>query len=167
MWRQDNLLVIPIGAQLPPKCVKSNVPTESFLKRNLVWYPPWITLTILIAMPVYLVLVLVLQKKATVFIGLTPQWKTKRLIRILIAWGLGLGGFVSMFGGFALMDSQFEGLGVLLVIMMPLGILAGALFGLYACRMVHPKKIDDSFIWLQGVCPAYLAELPAWPGPRA
>jgi hypothetical protein len=167
LWRQDNLLVMPVGGQLPPKCVKSNVPTEEFLKRNLTWYPPWIAATILIAWPVFLILVLILQKKATVFIGLTPEWKTKRIIRMLVAWGLVLLGFAVFIGGLALLNGPLEQVGGTLMAMSPFAIFGGALYGLFACRMVYPKKIDDRFIWLKGVCPAYLADLPPWTGPRA
>jgi hypothetical protein len=167
LWRQDNLLVMPIGGQLPPKCVKSNVPTDQFLKRNMVWYPPWIALTIFIATPIYIVLALSLQKKATVFIGLTPEWKTKRLIRMLIAWGSVLLGAASFIAGLALLEGSLKSLSPVLLILAPVGLLTGIFVGLYGCRMVYPKKIDDRFIWLKGVCPAYLADLPPWTGPRA
>jgi hypothetical protein len=160
---------MPIGGQLPPKCVKSNQPTEQFLKRNLTWYPPWIALTIFLAWPIFLILVLIMQKKATVFIGLTPQWRTRRIKRILIAWGLALAGVALFIAGISLVDppSAYSTLGGTLLALSPISLLSGILFGLIGCRLVYPKKIDDRFIWLKGVCPEYLADLPNWPGPRA
>jgi hypothetical protein len=168
LWRQDNVLVMQIGAPLPPKCVKSNQPTERFLKRSLTWYPPWLGLTILIATPLFVLLVLILQKKATIFIGLTPEWRTRRLQRMAIAWGLVLLGVGLFFCGILLLNATdvIATLGGWLMGLSPLTILGGIIYGNYACRMVYAKRIDDRFIWLKGVCPEYLAVLPAWPGPR-
>jgi hypothetical protein len=48
----------------------------------------------------------------------------------------------------------------------PLGILMmlfGAIYGLVAARLVTPAKIDERYIWLKGVHPDFLAELPDWP----
>jgi hypothetical protein len=39
----------------------------------------------------------------------------------------------------------------------------GTIYGLVAARMVAPVRITDTHIWLKGVCPGFLAELPEWP----
>ncbi|HTN74874.1 MAG TPA: hypothetical protein VL096_06490 [Pirellulaceae bacterium] len=166
LWRQDKLLVMRKDALLPDRCVKSNQPTKRRLKRNLVWYPKWLLITLLGGWLPYVILVLVLQKKATIQIGLTEEWLSRRWQRIGIAWGLVLLGFALFAGGIAMLD-QVEVLGGVMMLSAIFMLLGGAIYGLMSARMVYPKKIDDRFVWLQGVAPEYLAELPIWTGPRA
>ena len=42
----------------------------------------------------------------------------------------------------------------------------GIIYGQYGSRLVHPKKIDEQFIWLKGVHPDFLAKYPEWPYPN-
>ena len=42
-------------------------------------------------------------------------------------------------------------------------LMVGALYGLIAARMVAPSRIDDTHVWLKGICPDFLEGLPEWP----
>jgi hypothetical protein len=164
LWRDGKLLVLHKSAKLPGRCVKSNEPTDRFLKRKLVWYPPWIALTILLAWPVFLILALVMQKRAQVDIGLTPEWIGRRRMRIATAWGLVLLGFFTFFGAIAwAADADWFGLVLAGGVLMGF---VGIIYGSVGARMVYPTKIDDQFVWLKGVCREFLDELPPWPGKR-
>ena len=66
--------------------------------------------------------------------------------------------------GIAQLSEPGQSIGPPLLIGGMLVFLGGALYGLLAARMVSPRKIDNDFIWVKGVCPEYLAELPPWPG---
>ena len=53
----------------------------------------------------------------------------------------------------------------MLILLGVLVFFGGALYGLIAARMVAPKRISDDYVWLKGVHPDFLAELPVWPYP--
>ncbi len=162
IWRQGKLLVMRKTAVLPDRCVKSNVPTDRKLKRNLTWHHPAIFLSILISLCVYVILALILSKKATIHIGLADIWFAKRSRAIMIGWGSVLASIAMIIGGIVLIDQND-----LFGIMIAAGVLVflvGAIYGLVAARMVTPTKIDDTFVWLKGVNSDYLDSLPVWPG---
>jgi hypothetical protein len=48
---------------LPEMCMKCGRPAVEHIRKQFSWYPPWVGLTLLIAWPVTLVLILVLTKK--------------------------------------------------------------------------------------------------------
>jgi len=159
VWRKGKLLVMHRAAMLPDRCVKSNEPAAGQLKRKLNWHHPAIYLGLLLNLLVYLILALALGQKATIHIGLSERWFSKRRRAIVIGWSLVLAAVALVAGGIA-SDSEFWPLmvfpGLLLFIV-------GALWGLYGARMVYPKKIDDHYVWLGGVHPSFLDTLPAWP----
>ncbi len=162
IWRQGKLLVMRKTAVLPDRCVKSNVPTQRKLKRNLTWHHPAIFLSILISLCIYIILALILSKKATINIGLSDPWFAKRRRAIIIGWGTVLASIAMVIGGIAMVD-QNDAFGILILAGVVVFI-GGAIYGLVGARMVSPTKIDDNFVWLKGVHPDYLAEYPIWPG---
>lgn len=164
VWRQGNLLVMYKRAALPDRCVKSNQPAYGRkLKRNLYWHSSWIYLTILIHLLIYIILALILRKHAVIHIGLSQQWFAKRRRAILIGWGSVLASITMVVLGIAMVEeSPSAGVLILLGVLVFFG---GALYGLIAARMVAPKRISDDYVWLKGVHPDFLAELPVWPYP--
>jgi hypothetical protein len=158
LWRQGNLLVMDKRAQLPPRCVKSNVPTQRTLKRTLSWHHPVIFVSILAGLLIYVILALVLRKTATIYIGLSDEWFAKRRMRILISWMTVLAGIVTLVTALTLNDRNNS-----LVFLIPIAVLmmfVGTIYGLVGARMVSPKKITETHVWLKGVHPDFLAELP-------
>ena len=165
VWRQGNVLVMHKRATLPDRCVKSNQPAHGRkLKRDLYWHHPWIYLTILISLLIYIILALILRKRAIVYIGLSEQWFAKRRRAIVIGWGLVLVSGVLVVLGFGMFGELNEYAGVVILLGFVV-FLVGAIYGLIAARMVAPKRITDDYVWLKGVHPDFLAELPVWPYP--
>jgi hypothetical protein len=161
LWRMGNVLVMHKHATLPPICVKSGQPATQWLARKLIWHPPWIALTVLIAIPVYIVIALIMTKRATIVIGLTDEWAARRRTRSVIAVGALLTGVAMVVTAFVL-GSQND---IWFVLLLP-GIvtgLAAAIYGQYACRLVWPQRITDQYVWLKGVHPNFLEHLPPWP----
>ena len=91
VWRQGKLLVMHISASLPPVCVKSNQPAAAPLLRKLQWHSPWAYLGLLGGLPPFVILALVLTKRASINIGLSQEWIDRRKRRMLVAWLIGLG----------------------------------------------------------------------------
>jgi hypothetical protein len=163
LWRQGDLLVMHKQAPLPPICLKSGEPATRRLRRKLQWHEPWLALTILIAIPVYVIIALIMTKRATLMIGLTEEWAARRMRRMMIAVGLALGSIAMAMAGIFLgnLAQGYEGWFSLL----PLAVftlIGAALYGQYACRLVWPQRITDQYVWLKGVHPSFLDQLPVW-----
>ena len=157
VWRERSKLVMSKDAILPDRCVKCNVPTTGRLRRKLSWHHPAIYLIILIALLIYFIVAMVLRKSATIEIGICDEHKAKRNRNLLITWilvGLGILGFLL---AAAMEDGTFVLLGIL-------ALFGALIFGLIAVRIVTPARIDDKFVWLNGVNKEYLDELPQWIG---
>lgn len=160
VWRRGDLLVMHKQATLPDRCVKTNAPTTRKLKRSLSWHHPALFLVLIISWPIYLILALVLRKTAKIYIGVTDKVANRRKRNMLIAWLLVLASFVSLATGIALSGPTNDSAAVIGIILFPILLLTGALWGLYGCRVVHPKRIDDQYVYLKGVCPEYLRQFP-------
>lgn len=164
LWCQGNLLVMNKYAPLPDRCVKSNEPASGRLKRNLSWHHPAVYAAILAHLFIYIILALVMRKTATIYIGLSDEWFARRRRTILISWISVLLSFVLIGVGFANVDT-----GNNLVWLILVGFVlffGGLIYGLIAARMVSAKRIDDTYVWLKGVHPDFLAKLPPWPYPH-
>jgi hypothetical protein len=161
LWRSGKKLVMQRDAELPERCIKCNAPTTGYkLKRNLYWHPPLLYLTIFISILVYAIIAVIVRKKATVFVGLCPRHRTSCLRDQWIAGGLFMGSVALMVGGFSATDPRYVGAGLLGI----LGVLISMLYALAVARTVWASRIDETHVWLKGVCADFLAGLPEWGG---
>lgn len=161
LWQSGKLLIMRKDAQLPDRCVKSNVPTTRRLKRSLIWHHPAVYLALLANLLIYVILALCLQKKATIHVGLSDKWFWKRRRAILIGWGsvlLSIGLFIV-----SVANIDRNGAFGWLIFASVILFLGGTIYGLVASRMVVATRIDDAYVWLKGVNREFLAELPYWP----
>ena len=161
LYCKGRLLVMHRLAVLPDRCVKSNQAAHGRrLRRKLYWHHPAVFLSLLLNLIIYVILAMCLRKTARIDIGLSDQWYRKRRRGILIGWLLFLGGLASLFVAAAYTTSpNLPGVIFLGVILS----LIGAFYGLFAARLVVAARITDDYIWLKGVHPDFLAELPPWP----
>jgi hypothetical protein len=160
VWRDGKLLVMHRNAELPGRCVKSNQPAEGWLRRKLTWHNPLLYLLIFISLLVYIIVALIVQKKADIRIGLTQARLSRRRISIAVGWLSFLGGIGICIAGGVIGEDLF-------LIFLILGLVTsfgGAIYGLMASRMVSATKITDEYVWLQGIHPDYLDQLPTWYG---
>jgi hypothetical protein len=161
LWRKGNTLVMHKNVELPNRCVKSNAPATRRLKRSLSWHHPAIFLSILISLLVYIILALILRKTAIIYIGLSDEWFARRRRAIVVGWLSALSGIALTVIGIASVDRN-EVLGWLILVGIFL-FLFGLIWGLVRARMVSPVRISDQYVWLKGVHPEFLADLPQWP----
>jgi len=161
VWRDGNCLVMDKRAKLPNRCVKSNLPAEGWLRRDLSWHHPAVFLALLAHILIYIILALILRKRATIYIGLTHEWFARRRRAIIIGWGSVLLSIVMGIAGIALVEQHPPA--VFLIVCVPFLFFGGAIYGLLCARMVTPKRITDQHVWLKGVHPEFLATLPPLP----
>ena len=131
------------------------------MKRNLNWHEPAVYVSIMGGPLLYIILALALAKRATIYIGLRPEWFARRRGAIDIGWGLVLLSVALVAVGIVNFDQYGEA--GWLILMGVVLFFAGALYGLLASRMVSPQRISDDYIWLKGVHPEFLVDLPHWP----
>ena len=163
VWRKGGILIMHQRAQLPPICVKSGLPATTWLKRNLSYYHPLCYLALLGGLIPFVVIALIVTKKATVHIGLTDEWAARRKRWIAIGWLTAGVGLAMLIGGFVSAANEFQS-GILGI---PVGLviaLIGAIMGNFGAAVVTPKKITDDYVWLKGVHPDVLNMFPEWQG---
>lgn len=162
LWRQGNVLVMHKLAPLPEICLKSNQPATRRLTRKLQWHHPLIGLTILAGVLVYLILAMILMKRATIHIALTEEWFAIRRRRILFAWGLALTGVLLLIAGVAFIDQTNSPLPLIVIFAAIALFVTSLIYGQYATALVSPKRMTDDYIWLKGVHPDFLDRLEVW-----
>lgn len=163
LWRQGNVLVMHKMAPLPDICLLSNQPANRRLTRNLSWHHPAIALTILAGLLIYVILAVILTKRATILLPLTNEWYARRQRRMLYSWGVGLACLGMMVGGVILTAQTDHGEFLLLTLVGFIGGLVTLIAGQALVGLVSPKRITDEYVWLKGVHPDFLNRLDPWP----
>ena len=158
VWRQGPTLVMHRDAELPDRCVKCNTPANGGkLRRNLYWHHPGLYLLILLNLLIYLIVALIVRKRAKITLGLCEKHRSTRVWAISSAWILVLLGVGLLVGGIVNVNGWLALTGVILL-------LGGAIYGAVRGRIVTPRRIDKEHVWLNGVCAEYLDNLPDWNG---
>jgi hypothetical protein len=163
VWRQGRLLVMHKRAQLPAICVKSNQPSSQWLQRKLSWHEPWISVTILAGVLVYVILAVILTKRATIHIGLTDEWVTRRRTRMIVCWVVGLAFLALIPAAFGLAAATEQEGWLILLLVGFIGSLTALIAGQSLVSMVTPQRITDDYVWLKGANREFLNRLPEFP----
>jgi hypothetical protein len=154
IWRDGSVLVFHVNAVLPDRCVKCNVPANGLrLPRRLSWHHPAWYLLILLHLLIYIIVALCIRKTARVELGICKRHLARRRVSIGIAWAMLLGSIGAIWLGIAYDWPLIGMIGLFMI-------LASLIFAIVISRIVVPKKIDDSFVWLKGVDREYLARFP-------
>lgn len=158
-WRWLNYLLVPRDATLPSRCVKCGVPTDLPLRKQKVyWYSPWLFLTILISLWIFLIIVLCVQKKGVVYFAMCEEHARRRRRMIALAWLMSLGGIAAAVVGFANVDRN-DAYGFLILAGL-LSLMAGLIIGIRGARTLNVKYIDKHVIWLNKLPEVFYIHLP-------
>ena len=158
IWRKQSVLIMTKQALLPDRCVKCNAPAFGRkLKRKLTWHHPALYLLIFAGALFYLIIALVMRKSATIDVGFCELHSAARRQSVWITWTLGLLSLLSFFVAAQLDSGTFLLVGIGLLV-------ATLVYGVLKLRVVVPTKIDEHFVWLNGINPNYLQEFPEWRG---
>lgn len=86
-WRDGKLLVMRPEANLPDRCIRCNAPAGGFrFKRNLSWHPPGWYLLLFFNLIIYVIVALIVRKRAKVAVGLCARHRKKRANAIILGW---------------------------------------------------------------------------------
>jgi hypothetical protein len=85
MEREGDLLVVPVGAVLPDRCIVTGVPTRGHaVHRRLAWVPEWTIAMCVLVSPVIGVIAMAIRfKSARITYFIAPQERKRRRIAIL------------------------------------------------------------------------------------
>ncbi len=158
IWREGKILAMHKMAVLPDVCIKSNEPTNGYrLKRKLSYHHPAIAIAILVNVLLYIILAAILSNRATVMIGLSDRWRRIRRRRIMIGWGGFLLGCAMFIGGIIMLGEQppNDAGGFFLIVGIFIG-LGFSIYGIFAARLISPKKIDGTYVYIKGAHPDFL-----------
>jgi hypothetical protein len=142
---------------MPARCVKCNEPAaEPTPARRLFWHPRIYFALLLVSVPVYVVVALIVRRKAVVSPGLCKTHKRRRRWFLGLAW-LGFLGFCAMISVFEAIDwyrwaSLEQAAFILTIICMMVGALGA--------RMVFPASIGPEYVRLRGCGDPFLNSLP-------
>jgi hypothetical protein len=160
VWRDGKDLIMLHDASLAARCVKCNEPAQDPTKvRTLYWHHPAIYLVILANLIVYVIVAMIVRKKADVDPGLCVRHKKKRTLAITFGWFGVLVGIGSVFAA-AASEEPSPGLLLLGVLLFFVSILVGGRMA----RIVYAKKIETQLVRLRGCGEEYLASHPEYLG---
>ncbi len=148
MWLDGESVVVPReGSSFPDRCIQCNAPsTGEKLRRRLYWHPVWVYFLILLNLWIYIIVALIMRKKAQVHVGLCDTHRAKRKSAFLIGWIGAIASMATCTGGIAA-DSDVAG--PVLALAGGLGFLVFLIVGIVRARVVSATKMDDTHAWLK------------------
>ncbi len=173
IWSHGKLLVMDRDAILPNICIKSNEPAEgNYLKQKLTCLPKWSVPIVIIVLLLTLlggaILALVLQKKATIEVGISKKWQLRRKKRLWIKWGTAAFGLLLIPVGILVLDftegDTAETIAVILFSMSGLMLFGGMMLAALDNYGIVAKKITDEYIYIKGAHQDYVNRFPVWEG---
>jgi hypothetical protein len=160
-WRSGRDLVVPVAASLPERCVKCNAPVQEDgrMARRFEWFHPLLYLLLIINLLVFIIVMLVVRKKALVELSVCREHRARRYRHLTVAWCLGLIGFATLiFAIFAGPGNNSLALAMIAIAFM----LIGGIYGLFLGRILVARRIRDGYVWLRGADPGFLDTFPDW-----
>jgi hypothetical protein len=156
-WREGKKVVAHSQTALPPRCYKCNQDvTTAPLTRKLLWHPIGYYLFIFFNVIVYVIVAMIVRKKATLDIYLCDRHIRCRKNFIIGGWCGAVLGIFAIFGGIIFNLGWLLALGVVVIV-------AAAVTGIAGARLASPTRIKGDKIWLSGSGKEFLASLPPLP----
>lgn len=153
-WREGKHLVMRPGSALPHRCVKCNQPAiEPIRARKVYWHHPAWYVLFFVSILIYIVVALIVRKKAELAPGLCARHQRRRRIFLAIGWVGFLLGLGLVFIGLDERTGMLIWGGFLLLAVT-------AIAGIVGARIVFPTRISPAQIRLRGCGKDFLDSLP-------
>ena len=147
MWRDEKFVFFKPGTNFPDRCFKCNGSTDGYtLKRTLYWHSAWVYLTLLLGPLLYILVGMIIRRKAVIQLPLCPEHRRSRKRMLLSSFALAVLGFVVVF-------TPFNLFGVWLLI-------GGIVLSFTGARAVYWCKIDKESVRIGGAKAPFLDSLP-------
>jgi len=153
-WLEGKDLVIRQSAPvLPATCIKCGRPANHRIRSKLYWHSPWLYLTILINILVYLIIAVIVRKTITLEVPICDEDRSRRR-RFL--W---LGGASLVVGAVAPIALLNADQGAFAVVAILLFVVVAVVFFAKA-RLLTPRYIDAEIAKVRGPCDSFLQQFP-------
>lgn len=157
IWRDGNRIIVAHGCSFPSRCVKCNEPSVEPRKvRKVYWHHPALYVLFFFYAIIYIIVALIVRKKAEIDPGLCEEHMEKRRLWIIIGW---VGSIVSLFvwpmsaGALGIDSWQAFAFGFLAFLVI-------VIVSIVKARILYPRRIDERYARLQGADERFLASLP-------
>jgi hypothetical protein len=151
--RDGNAVIVHAGSDLPPRCIHCNAPVTLPIKTvKLYWHSPWLYLLILVNIIIYAIAGTIARRTVKVSPGLCELHSAQRMRKILVFVGLGA---VSLVAGIFTVRANQGAAGIVFFLLALLLLI----FGSFASRKLHAKKITKEYSRLGGCKEPFLASL--------
>jgi hypothetical protein len=156
-WRDGKKVVTHDKSSFPQRCYKCNQATEEPpKKRKLSWHSPVFFILVLLSPVIYIIVAILVRKRATIDVHLCAQHARRRKVCIILGWsGVILGLLMCFVGLGGDMDWLFW-LGALVFV-------TSIIIGVWGAAGVRAVRIKDGTVWLTGPGREFVAGLPPWP----
>ena len=157
VWRSGRTMVMREDAELPDRCVKTNVPADGHqVQIRLGWHHPALYLLLLWGVIPYFIVAAFVRTSVTVRVGVSKDaFNSTR--RWYIAFWLLVAGALGMCLAAIYLTS------LLLWVVLAL-LVAAVVVYLSGARIVWATRMGHGYVWIDGVNRDYLASLPEWRG---
>jgi len=167
VWRNDKLIVMRKGADMPGRCILCNEAVETGKPRRILYLNIWIQVVLLVLFLIFnvlallpiLIVSLIFRKSAKVRIPVCDKHRRKRLWITLATFTLLATSIV--LGVMAARTPMYQG---------PIFWIAALIFigafvlAIVRGQLLRAKKIDKEIVILKGAKPPFLDSLPQYPG---
>jgi len=167
VWRDEKLIVMRKGADMPGRCIHCNEAAEPGKPRRILYLNIWLQLVMLVLFLLFNVLALIpilivsmiFRKSAKVGIPVCDEHKRKRLWITLATLALFAGSIA--IGVMSFRNLEYQGPIFTIAMLVFLG---AFVLALVRGQLLSAKKIDKEMVILKGAKPPFLNSLPQYPG---
>ena len=158
-WRHGAMLIARKDTIFPARCLKTNLPTTLFVRTKLTWTHPafWLAILLCVCWPLFIVAMILIGVLATrrvvLHLPVLDEVLAKQRRTILKCMIAVAASFIFFPLG-RLMDNElpfFAGFLMLFAV--------GLVAQIYV-PLISVQRIDRNYVYINGVCPEFLAELP-------
>lgn len=96
VWLTDRECTV--DGRLPPVCVRCGADTDRTVRKTFSWYPPWVNILIVAGLLPWLIVMLLMTKRMTVYAPVCDEHKNHWLVRGLISNGAAILGTLALIG---------------------------------------------------------------------
>jgi hypothetical protein len=154
-WRDGKIVVVPVGEDLPHRCIYCNQDAVSPIKqRKVYWHHPAWYILVLVAILLYAIVAMAVRKKALVSPGLCARHLGRKRAYVWVGWSS-----LALWIGL-LFWSAGSNVHVSAMPLIVTGLILLSLVMLFAARTVTAARITDDEVRLRGCGKAFLDSLP-------
>jgi hypothetical protein len=153
LYREGDVLCVLHGSSFPERCVKCNAPAIQPVKsRTIYWHAGWVYALVLFNPIIYVIVGMIIRKKAVISPGLCAVHESRRQVAIIVM-------FLGVVTSIVMFVEGLRGDSYVLALAGVLAMIPVVIFGILNARIVYPVRIDGEASRLKGCGREFLESL--------